>query len=221
MEEININYQPLYSLGYVTCNVPSDVLTSITQEVQGLIKTNFINALPYNQYLAGAIENEFHLLNSKNILNKFFKLVIPEYWKFQGNNEESKTTYNISCHVNNLPDIWVNFQKKYEFNPLHNHTGKLSFVLYLNIPYNIEIEASLPHVKDSSLKMLPSFQFVYPRVPGQAGPSVNTHIIRVDKSWEGKMIIFPAWLQHMVTPFYTSDEYRISVSGNLIPVDNV
>jgi hypothetical protein len=40
--------------------------------------------------------------------------------------------------------------------------------------------------------------------------------IEVDKSWEGTMIMFPSSLHHMVHPFYTSDEYRISISGNLI-----
>jgi len=221
MEDITINYEPLYTLGYVICNVPSDILTSINQEVQGLIKTNFIDALPYNQNLAGAIENEFLLLNCKDILNKFFNLVIPEYWKLQGNNKESNITYNICNTKANSPDIWVNFQKKYEFNPLHDHGGKLSFVLYLSIPYDLEIEASLPHVKNSMMQSLPSFQFAYPQVPGQTGSPINLHILHIDKSWEGKMIIFPSWLQHMVTPFYTSDDFRISVSGNLNPANNV
>ena len=36
----------------------------------------------------------------------------------------------------------------------------------------------------------------------------------VDKSWEGKFAIFPSELQHGVNPFYTSDEYRITISNN-------
>ena len=39
--------------------------------------------------------------------------------------------------------------------------------------------------------------------------------IPVDKSFEGKMIMFPASQYHAVYPFYTSDEERITVSGNL------
>ena len=27
--------------------------------------------------------------------------------------------------------------------------------------------------------------------------------------------MFPSYLNHMVYPFYTSDEYRISMSGNI------
>ena len=37
----------------------------------------------------------------------------------------------------------------------------------------------------------------------------------VDKSFEGQMVMFPSKLQHLVYPFYTSDDYRITVSGNI------
>ena len=39
--------------------------------------------------------------------------------------------------------------------------------------------------------------------------------IKVDKSYEGCIIMFPSSLHHMVHPFYTSDDYRISIAGNL------
>jgi hypothetical protein len=41
------------------------------------------------------------------------------------------------------------------------------------------------------------------------------HTIDVDKSFEGKMLMFPNSAYHTVYPFYTSDDYRITVSGNL------
>ena len=216
MEEIIINYEPIYSLGYIICSVPDDVYTPILQEVQELKDTKFTNAIPYNQNLAGAIENEFTLSKCSTGLNKFFKHVVPEYWKLLGNNSESEAIYEIDTQNNN-PDIWVNFQKKYEFNLLHHHAGTLSFVLYMSIPYELENEANQPHIKNAKSKTLPSFQFIYPQLPGQNNNQVNMHILQIDKSWEKKMIIFPAWLQHQVTPFYTSNNYRISVSGNLVP----
>ena len=39
--------------------------------------------------------------------------------------------------------------------------------------------------------------------------------IDVDKSFEGKGFMFPSKQSHMVYPFYTSNEYRITVSGNI------
>ena len=35
------------------------------------------------------------------------------------------------------------------------------------------------------------------------------------KSDEKKIIMFPAGLNHVVYPFYTSDDYRITISGNV------
>ena len=41
------------------------------------------------------------------------------------------------------------------------------------------------------------------------------HIVfNVDKSFEGKILMFPSYMQHQVFPFYTSDDYRITISGN-------
>ena len=32
---------------------------------------------------------------------------------------------------------------------------------------------------------------------------------------EGRMLFFPAWLQHMVYPFYECEENRVTISGNI------
>ena len=37
----------------------------------------------------------------------------------------------------------------------------------------------------------------------------------IKKTYEKKLIVFPARMNHGVMPFYSSDGYRISVSGNL------
>jgi hypothetical protein len=37
----------------------------------------------------------------------------------------------------------------------------------------------------------------------------------VDKTWENVIVLFPAGLTHSVSPFYSSDDYRISVAGNI------
>ena len=44
---------------------------------------------------------------------------------------------------------------------------------------------------------------------------IITHCVDVDKSFEGKMLMFNSIQSHMVYPFYTSDDYRITISGNL------
>ena len=45
---------------------------------------------------------------------------------------------------------------------------------------------------------------------------INNEIIHADKSYEGKICLFPSKLRHSVSPFFSSDDYRISVSGNVM-----
>ena len=46
------------------------------------------------------------------------------------------------------------------------------------------------------------------------GDIVNT-AYRLDSSYEGYMVFFPAKLRHMVYPFYETKEPRISIAGNI------
>ena len=47
--------------------------------------------------------------------------------------------------MNPIPPIkvettWVNYMKKTEFNPLHRHGGLFSFVIFIQIPYDLSEE---------------------------------------------------------------------------------
>jgi hypothetical protein len=107
-----------------------------------------------------------------------------------------------------LGPLWVNFQKKYEYNPLHNHGGMFSFVIWMKIPYDYENEKELPWVKGSnSEQTVGNFALL--------DSSMNNHIFFMNKNIEGHCLFFPSNFFHMVYPFYTSDEERISISGNI------
>jgi len=111
--------------------------------------------------------------------------------------------------------FWVNYMKKHEFNPLHNHDGIYSFVIFVNIPYDLTEEENYfadVSIKESKSEIQTSkFNFVNINPDGR----IVSTIAQVDKSFEGKMFMFPASQFHIVYPFYTSDDYRITVSGNL------
>jgi hypothetical protein len=110
-----------------------------------------------------------------------------------------------------LFNTWVNFQKKHEFNPIHTHDGVFSFVIWHKVPFHQKDEyARFPHMKEAQIKA-GHFAFI---VTSQMGKIVQ-HDMCVDNTWEGKMALFPAELNHIVYPFYTSDDYRISISGNV------
>lgn len=110
-----------------------------------------------------------------------------------------------------LTRMWVNFQKKYEYNPLHDHSGAFSFVIWMKIPYDWKDERELPWVKGIKTDTAGNFCFL--------DRSFTTHTLKMDKNVEGYCCFFPSDFHHQVYPFYTSDEERISISGNIFFVE--
>ena len=108
--------------------------------------------------------------------------------------------------------FWVNFQKKNEFNPFHIHSGVISFAIWMKIPYEYENEKQLfiKNTKDECRSGC--FEFIYSDIFGR----IVNYLYPLSSKSEGKIIMFPAMLSHQVYPFYTSDQTRISISGNLI-----
>ena len=45
--------------------------------------------------------------------------------------------------------------------------------------------------------------------------TLRTTPLYVDKSWEWNIILFDAFLPHSVFPFYTTDDVRISIAGDV------
>ena len=101
--------------------------------------------------------------------------------------------------------LWINYQKPNDFNPPHDHDGKLSFVTYLQIPEEIKKENTNYVGKSCGPG---GIQFVY----GNGPRDCITYMSFMPE--ENDMFIFPAWLKHWVAPF-KSDCTRISVSGNI------
>ena len=114
-----------------------------------------------------------------------------------------------------IDTTWVNFQKKHEFNPPHIHSGLYSWIIFVNVPYNMVDEENYFSAKHLTHTSKLYFAYPRPNFVGNKG-DVEVTILNVDKSYEGKIIVFPAQLTHGVHPFYTSDNYRITVSGNLV-----
>ena len=106
---------------------------------------------------------------------------------------------------------WVNYQKKHEFNPLHNHSGIYSFVIWMKIPYDCEKQNKKDIARNSNTPSIGTFQFSYQNILGD-GDAKSYYLSPKD---EGIMLFFPSRLYHMVYPFYDCDEERISVSGNI------
>jgi hypothetical protein len=197
--------EPVYfnHLAYVQSKVSNDALKELKNEAKFILE-NQSQFSKYNKELAGNLEKEYLIDKSKEILEKDLITLANEYHKYSKENE-----YYPNWRIKSL---WINFQKKYEHNPLHNHSGDLSFVLWITIPYDLKEELSLPNCKNSNNPVNSLFEFIFTDFLGR----IVTSRIQVDKSYEGTIVMFPSALNHTVNPFYTSDDYRISISGNLV-----
>lgn len=105
---------------------------------------------------------------------------------------------------------WVNYQRKHDFNPPHRHTGAYSYVIWHTIPYDIAEEKRLYEV-DWAENHTACFSFLY-----DASDQIAERMLNIEKKHEGYVAVFPSDLLHYVAPFYTSDDYRVSFSGNLV-----
>jgi hypothetical protein len=105
---------------------------------------------------------------------------------------------------------WINFQKKHEFLPNHTHDGVLSYSIWIKIPYNEKEEKNYKRVNTDKEKFY-SFQFSYTNILG----AICQQNYEITKKTEGTILMFPSKLTHCVYPFYTSDDDRISISGNV------
>tara|TARA_Y100000022_G_scaffold191013_1_gene191728 strand:- start:304 stop:936 length:633 start_codon:yes stop_codon:yes gene_type:complete len=206
MEQFKPLVKPIFEPFWAT-KFTYDELKFLCDELDELQNNQFRGAKKMNDYLVGSIEHEFRL--SPDTHNKLEELLNPllhqqvTHTKF----ETEFTVLNSQLPVI-LQDTWVNFQKKNEYNPVHAHSGVFSFVLWLKIPYNREAESKHPGSKGTN------GNFVF-YLTDQAG-KIQDYPIQLDKSYEGVCVMFPAETRHCVYPFYTSDEYRISVSGNYV-----
>jgi len=107
---------------------------------------------------------------------------------------------------------WVNYQKQNEFNPIHNHSGVYSFVIWMKIPYDSKKQNQKDIARNSNNAQIGNFSFLYSNILGE-GMDYTYHL---SPEYEGTMLFFPSKLDHMVYPFYDCDEDRITVSGNIL-----
>lgn len=189
----------LYNPGVITTRIPVRVFAELTQDLQKCVDNN---PPKYNDGLAGHLEAEFGYT-----IKDSFKECVDHMCN------EYKNRFDFYVGHEHVVDSnsWVNFQKKHEYNPLHYHYDDLSWVLWVSIPYDLEDELSVPSIKEANSKCGSKFQFVYNKLDS----GIYTHEINIDKTYEGVLMMFPSYLKHQVYSFQTSDEHRISISGNI------
>ncbi len=204
---MKIEQKAFPNYGYSVSILPDNILNLVRQEIKDIETKDKIY-----QKLAGHLESQYYLNESVDMLSPFIMEMATEYllsWNFK--NEIFKNNPLLDPISFKLDTVWVNLQKKTEYNPLHDHTGIFSFVAWINIPYNLEEEMQVPSVASSNSPLATTFNFVYTNVFGE----ISTLPFFAEKQHEGTIIFFPSKIKHLVYPFLTSDDSRITISGNV------
>lgn len=188
---------------YYECTLPFNIFLKLKE----IIKYEENTGIKANSHLAGNIEEEYNVVKNDKDLVSYLEKQATEFFISINQNR-----VDLSIPDLKLNSFWINKQKKYEFNPIHNHNGFISFVCWVQIPYDLNDELNLDNCKNSNTPSNSLFEFIYADNFGQ----VTQHKIMVDKTYEGKCLFFDSRLNHQVYPFYTSDDCRISVSGNFV-----
>ena len=163
--------------------------------------------------LAGNISSSIRLDSQSPLLKNFVQEIVPSFMK--SHMEAYGPPWRITMREGerfNLESLWVNFQKKHEFNPPHDHSGVYSFVIWMQIPTSYAEQKKLDICANSNAdNHISNFAFSYTNTLGK----ISNFAYNMEKEAEGYMVMFPSSMLHQVFPFYDNDGERISISGNI------
>jgi len=197
------------NIGVVEGQLPEDVVKDIWKVIKKARK----KPEDMKGELAGNISSSIRLDSESPQLAEFLNTILPEF--INSHIESYGAPWRAVMKEGegfNLESLWVNFQKKHEFNPPHDHSGVFSFVIWMQIPTSYEEQKKLPVCAESNAdNHISNFAFSYTNTMGR----VSTFAYNMEKQAEGYMVMFPSQMLHQVFPFYENDGERISISGNV------
>ena len=202
LENVQWSTYELHNIPIYETKLPKDILDTLWRYIGKATDR-------LNHKLAGNIDESLILEDEEDTLLLFLTPVVERYL----NTVRVKISdYDKISSELKLESLWVNYQKQHEFNPLHNHFGLISFVIWMKIPTDWKEQHKLPFAKNSNGPVASDFQFTYTDILGH----VQDYSIPMDSDKEGVILLFPSRLRHQVYPFYNCDKERISISGNII-----
>jgi len=195
----------LSNLGILEDKLPTSLYNKLYDECLQARKNN---SVMISGLTSSGVPNHYFI--EKNIIefNEYIGQLIQKY--NNSFNYLSTLSFLSKDLYLDIDKPWINFQKKHEFLPNHGHDGVLSYTIWIKIPYGVEEEKNYKTLKYKNTKFY-SFEFSYTNILGQ----ICQQSYEVTKKTEGYILMFPSKLIHCVYPFYTSDDDRISISGNI------
>tara|TARA_B100000902_G_scaffold170899_1_gene165247 strand:+ start:383 stop:1030 length:648 start_codon:yes stop_codon:yes gene_type:complete len=191
------------------CELDDDIVKYLWKRIK-VARDENINV---KHQLAGNIEQSLQLFDENNY---FFDNVLRDVSRqyVEQNPKVASFRNSISnLYISNLVlrEFWMNAQLQNDFNPIHDHTGVLSFVIWMKIPTSSQEQHNIQKCKNSANPAASDFQLMYNDITG----SQRGYTIEMDQSMNGNMLLFPSTMLHQVYPFYDCEDERVSISGNL------
>tara|TARA_B100000427_G_C15386569_1_gene541334 strand:+ start:217 stop:897 length:681 start_codon:yes stop_codon:yes gene_type:complete len=191
------------------CALTDDIVTYLWKRIKAARDEN----TDVKHQLAGNIEQSLQLTDENDyFFNNALKDVCRQY--VEENPKVPSFRNSISnLYISNLVlrDFWVNSQLQNDFNPIHDHTGVISFVIWMKVPTSFKEQHEIQKCKNSANPAASDFQIVYNDITG----AQRGYTIPMDPSINGTIILFPSTMLHQVYPFYDCEDERVSISGNL------
>ena len=162
--------------------------------------------------LAGRIKKQTHL---DEVISDTTRNVILNHCK--NFFEQTSGGQELPMSAMTLDSIWSNIQEAREYNPVHQHTGNFSFVIYTrNDLENLSVEEIQDNEYDNKVvdydnqrPLAGMIELFY----GEGNWMNWTSFQHIPK--RGDILIFPSWLRHTVYAHYETGKIRISVAGNV------
>ena len=183
----------------VKIKIPDEIVKEMNFFVDGIIKDKErLEKFNEGPKLAGNVYQEF-LIDTD-----FMKKI--KWGDFLGSacNDWVWKEKNLTLKSFQIIKSWIVRQFKYEYNPIHYHSGHISGVGYLKVPNNMG-ETSQKNKKvnnNGKLILIDGSKKLFSSPTYTITPKV------------GDFYLFPSYLMHTVYPFSNSDEERRSVSFN-------
>ena len=183
----------------VKIKIPDEIIKEMNFFVDRIIKDKErLEKFNEGPKLAGNVYQEF-LLDTD-----FMKKI--KWGDFLGSacNEWVWKEKNLTLKSFQIIKSWIVRQFKYEYNPIHYHSGHISGVGYLKVPKNMG-ETSQKNKKvnnNGKLILIDGSKKLFSSPTYTVTPKV------------GDFYLFPSYLMHTVYPFSNTDEERRSVSFN-------
>ena len=193
MKDSNIHSQS--NLNFIAEKIPQDIYYSLLNYTR---KRRLDEVWNMNSRLAGALDQQSSLSEWEYECPKLEEYLLDRVngiwdWVYTTCPWEFNKTKDITKFIK-LHNLWVNYQKKNQYNPIHVHSGVVSFVIFVDIPYGPEERNNF--YSDGAFQL-------------------EKEVLPVDSSWNGTLLMFPSTTNHAVYPFRSTEKERTTVSGNI------